>query len=502
MLKLKREVADTNLEKRIITGLIVSKKYLQEVYPYLNLAYLRNDFTRRIATWAISFYEYYEEAPFTHIQDIYNKESVNLKEEETELIKQLLLDISKRYEYEKGLNVPYLVDETVEFCKQRELEIRAGNIQSLLERGDVKGAEDQISQFRKVQKITSKWVNPFEESEVLKTFSEMEDPLMTFPGQLGEFLGPFRREWLVGISAPFKRGKTWAALDFCIMGMMQDLNVVFISLEMNDVQMKDRFYKRMTAAASEGEGYYLYPCFDCYKNQDGSCLLPQRTSHIRLLNDNFEKPRFNRDSNYKPCTACRALRNGEYERATWFTELQRPEYTTQLVSKKMGDFYDILGTRFRMKSYPRFSANIADIRRDLDLLQNLEDVVPDLIVIDYADILKPETEGLSGVEKEDRSWIACAQLASTQKALVVVPTQLTKEALEAEKIRTRHTARWVGKLGHVDSMIALNQTEVEKEAGIMRVSILVHRHQDFHESDSCTILQLLELGQTNLDSQR
>jgi hypothetical protein len=128
--------------------------------------------------------------------------------------------------------------------------------------------------------------------------------------------------------------------------------------------------------------------------------------------------------------------------------------------------------------------------------------MPDIILIDYADILKPETSALAGVEKEDRTWIALAQLAAERSNVVVTPTQLTKEALDANIIKQKHTARWVGKLGHVDAMYAISRTEKDQNYGVMRVNCLAHRHKEFNPNEQVLVLQSYNSGVVVLDSAR
>jgi hypothetical protein len=265
-------------------------------------------------------------------------------------------------------------------------------------------------------------------------------------------------------------------------------------------QKKQRIYKRFTAAGKKEEDY-LYPVFDCVKNQRGSCELEVRTQSITLVDAHGNPPAWDKDNPYRICSVCRGQENGDYEGATWHETLARPEYSPHSVNRTMNSFRDQIGHLYRIKSYPRFSANIADIRRDLDLLEQVEGFVPDIIVVDYADILKPEERSVAGVEKEDRSWIALAQMAAIRHALVVAPTQVTKAAMDAINISGKHMARWVGKLGHVDVMMTLNQTEAEKLLGRARVGVIAHRHADFSPSLTVTILQQLKLGQPNLDSE-
>lgn len=495
---LKRKKADSEIEKKIITGMIVSKDFLQEVYPFFDLSYLQNSYIEKVARWCLEHYSYYEQAPFATIQDIFNYEKNGLQEEESDLIRILLLEVSKKYQVGEGINVPYLVDRTIEFCKTRELEITAGNIQVLLSKGDLKGAEEQVDNFRRVQRLTSDWVNPFDEEEVFETFQSEEIDFFRFPGVLGNFLGNFERGWLVGLSGAFKGGKTWFAQEFAVIGILSGLRVAFFSLEMTSLEMKKRLYKRFTASGDK-QGEYIYPVFDCKKNQYGTCIVEDRCQHIDLINHNGKIPDYDNDNPYRVCSVCRN-KSREYEAATWFEPLIRPEYNITNVYPIIKAFSRQLKYMLRLKSYPRFSANLSDIRRDLNILEQSESFVPDIIIVDYADILKPENSSVSGIEKEDRSWIALSQLAAERHCLVIAPTQVKIDALNANTIKQTHMARWIGKLGHVDVMLTVNQSDVEKRHGRARVGVIAHRHKEFHPGATVTVLQQLSLGQVHLDS--
>jgi len=491
---IKRKKTDVNVEKRIITGMIVSKEFMQSIYPLIDFAYFKSSFTRRVAYWVYDFYEAYEEVPFDDIQSIFNAEEPKLKEEEAKLISKLLTRISKRYAQDKGINLPYLLDQTELYFKTRELEITSGNLKVLLEKGDIKGAEDQLSSFRKIQKLTSEWIDPFDNNEIDETFNQMDEEFLVLPGKLGEFIGNLERDWLIGISGAFKKGKTWFLQEFELMGILCNLKVAHFSLEMNKQQTKERLYRRMTGGYEEGERL-VFPCFDCVKNQDDSCELDQRVC------DEPSPEKFNEEDTYLPCTACRNDGTDNYETASWAEMLDAPSFDVSSVGRTLEAWQKSYNDLLRIKIYPRFSANISDVKRDLDLLEQLEDFVPDIILIDYADILKPEEDNSVGIDKEDRTWIALSQLAAERHALVIAPTQVTKSGQDVSRLKVEHTAKWVGKLAHVDGMMTLNQTDEQKESGIMGVGWMLHRHKKFDANATVTVLQKLMVGQANLDSE-
>jgi replicative DNA helicase len=510
MSALRRRRIDSTIEKRILTGMIVSKRFLQEVKPLLNLDYFESDFTRKVAQWSLNYFLHYDDAPKEHIQDIYNRESDKLKEEDAELISKFLKDISSRYEQDPDINVDYLLDQTMDYFKKRELEITSTNIQYLLSNNQIEQAEEQIIHFSKISRLTSQWIDPFQQKYVDEVFQRDEKPFLRFTGNLGHYLGTFERGWLVGVSGTFKKGKTWLLQEFGVIALRRKLKVVFFSLEMPQKKMNERLYKRLVGAATDDEkDDDLYPVFDCGLNQTGECENTDRENQVTLI-DEDGKPDWTRENPYRVCTACRGNSESDYETAFWLEEITHtdekkkyklPFWDRKTIRKKITAYRKNYAHLMRMKTYPRFSANIRDIERDLDILEQTEEFVPDVIIIDYADILKPEHDGQRGIEKEDETWMRLAQLAGSRHALVITATQLRRSALDKPQVKQSDSAMWIGKLAHVDAMLTLNQTENEKQCRVMRVGVMVHRYEEFSEESACYILQKLKRGQVNLDSE-
>jgi len=498
-MSIKRVKVDTSLEKRILFGLILSKEFTNNVTSILKPIYFRDDHVKRMVCWCYDHFLEYDDCIKDDIFDLFYEREHLLSEDQKEAIKKILIELDESNYIEKSININYLTDQTINYFKKRDLEIRANNIKILLEEDQLEKAEDEALAFKKISKITSNWINPLESKEIQKHFDHKTEPLLKLPGMLGNFVGPFEAGWLVGITGPYKRGKTFYLQEFCIMGMFSRLPVVFFSLEMTIEQMKERFYKRLVPSSENSESV-LYPVFDCAKNQSGSCKLPERTNDRILLNPDGTKPTYSRDIRYKTCDYCRTINHSEFEPDIWYDEINVPEYNESTIINKMSGIEQFFSKYYRMKAYPRFSANISDLERDLDILEKTEGYVPKLIAVDHADILKPERDELTGVLKEDETWMALARLASQRNCLVVTGTQATGDSLEAIVVTQKHTARWKGKLGHIDCMLALNQTREEKDFGIMRISVMAHRHKDFMETDSVTVLQQLTIGQAHLDS--
>jgi archaellum biogenesis ATPase FlaH len=175
--------------------------------------------------------------------------------------------------------------------------------------------------------------------------------------------------------------------------------------------------------------------------------------------------------------------------------LNKEQITKEEVMQKSGRFIRNYGDRLRLKDYPAYSASVEDIEADLQELESVENFIPDVIVIDYADILA-DGSGSSHTERErlDAIWKKLKRMAGQRKCLVVTASQTNRASIEKANITQTDTAEDIRKLAQVDMMIGLNQTEDEKREGIMRMNIVAHRHRLFYVRRQVIVEQDLAVG--------
>jgi hypothetical protein len=101
ILRHKREEIDSRVERQICTGIIVSDKFLERIGP-LATKYFQASFTKVVAHWCNGYFGKYHKAPKRSIEDIFEKESKTLPEDEHELIRKFLQGLSE--EYVQGLD--------------------------------------------------------------------------------------------------------------------------------------------------------------------------------------------------------------------------------------------------------------------------------------------------------------------------------------------------------------------------------------------------------------
>jgi len=123
-----------------------------------------------------------------------------------------------------------------------------------------------------------------------------------------------------------------------------------------------------------------------------------------------------------------------------------------------------------------------------------------VIVVDYADVLRAPSH-LSTRDKLDEIWKGLKGLAQERKCLVVTATQSNRPSIQKKDLSQVDVAEDIRKLAHVDILLGLNQTPAEKKAGVLRISVLALRDNEFHEGLQVAVLEAREVGQVYLDGQ-
>jgi hypothetical protein len=498
---LKRFQVDNSVEDKILIGIITSDQFCREIAPSYNKIYFTTPLAQIVSKWAMDYYSLYKKAAADKIQDIFETESAKIKPEEAEIISVFLSRISSEFNSEKKINVQYLRDKTLLYFRKQALKKTLETTHSLLELDRVDEAEKELEKRKQIYKLTSGWINPFAEEEIKKFFineNNKTNELFQMDGEVGKLLGPFERGLLVAIFAPAKRGKTFWLQEMAIQALLFGLRVVFISLEMGDHRVQKRIYKRITALGDE-EKKYIYPCFDCKRNQDNSCKKLQRKNREKLFAGTKVKPKYSDQMTYRPCTACRGTK--DFLADSWYTTIERGKMNASKATLKLLAMGNVVKDNFWFLSYPAFSANLSTIKADLDVLEFSRDFIPDVIVLDYADILAPEDSRTTGRERIDETWKALKNISDSRYCNVITASQTNRGSFEKKNVIATDAAEDIRKIAHIDAGIALNQLPEEKRAGIMRVSLIAERDGGFDQYKSAMVLQQLSLGQANLDSE-
>jgi hypothetical protein len=154
----------------------------------------------------------------------------------------------------------------------------------------------------------------------------------------------------------------------------------------------------------------------------------------------------------------------------------------------------------RLSCHFNSTINVDGIRSILEDWQRDDDWIPDVIIIDYADILNMDYRGLEGRDRIDHTWKQLRKLSQEKHCLVITATQT---AARGYKTRTQSQGDFSEdkrKNAHVTGMIGINQTIEEKEQGVMRLNWIELREGWYSERRCCFVASCFELANMSIRS--
>ncbi len=513
---------NTPVERHIILGLITSSQYLHEIRPVWENKFMISELAQRLSKWCLGYYDRYGKAPQANIEQIYfdKLQKENLPQDVAEDIELFLEDLSDEYEREEKFNVDYLLDRTREYFNQRNLELHQEQIQDLVDRGDVGEAERLARSYQPVRKELEQDINladPESLSRVEKAFGQQNKPLLEYPGALGEMLNQHLvRDGFVSLLAPEKRGKSFFLLDAARRGVRQRLNVAFFQAgDMSEGQQLRRLGIHL-AKKSDLEiyaGEMWEPTKDCVHNQLDTCNKKIRERHPGLLGDlpgdekalraEMKKEDLialvEENPDYRPCHNCKEFHHQPWGCA-WLKKIDVGPPLEQHEAVRIFQNYFVDKKRqFMLSTHSNGTLSIGKIRSILDGWYR-QGFIPDMIVIDYADLLTDENREFR--HKQDAIWKGLRSLSEERHCLVLTATQADAKSYEQNLLNLKNFSEDKRKWAHVTAGFGLNQDPAgrEKSIGIMRINALVTREGESNPGRVVYVLQNLKRGQPVLTS--
>jgi len=491
----------------ILIGLITSQQFCEEIFPLIKREHFESRHSQRVFEWLKEGWDATHQPLGKAIEQVYQDHSERLPEEESRLISRMLGHLSERFADDQITNWPYHIDRTRTWLQRRSLEVLTDRIGAELKRGRVQEALATVQNFGSTASrgLAYKWVSPFTDVELQQRIASGLDNIsgiFQFDGALGRVLGPWDRGWLVAYFGPMKRGKTWWLTETGGAGVVQGLRVSFFTLEMKLESMSKRSITNVTGLVDR-PGEIRIPVWDCAQNQDDSCDLPERANDEPAPVGADKQIVWDENSAYKPCDFCRRNPEGflqNYRPATWFKTIEKSEdeiFANGIIKKSRAFADHYHGGNLKVSELPRFEGTIDDVEAILQRQEAEEGHVPDMIVIDYADILNGP--GRDDRERLDIIWKRLAAMATKRNCIVVTASQTTRKSIERRSIKQTDIAEDIRKLAHIDVGISLNQEETERNSMVMRVGVMAHRHRE-HPGEEVFCLQSLNLGMPVMDT--
>ena len=517
------EKKDEFIERNIVTGLIVSTEYVREIHKIWNTEYLESSTARLLASWCIEHFEAYNQAPGKDIEGIYTQKlkDGSVQQEDADSIERILSGLSEEYSREH-FNVPYLIDQTKLHFQEQKIKKFVKDVRTELLSGSITEAERLACSYLPIVSEDYKSINPFKVSaeRVKKAFEDREKPLIEFPTNkpemkaLGEFWNEqFTRDSFVAIMGSEKKGKTFMMMEIAMRGMSSGCHVaLFQAGDMTEDQQLMRFWIYLAKKSNKKKycvGMWL-PELDCKLNQFDNCPNPdfREKEHKSIfkgvenvdkeISENFLIKCFQENPNYKACCGCKS-----FQGTVW---LKRQESVNPLTWKEAykgaHHWQHEHRKEFKLCTYSNETLSIMEIKSLLGLWERSEGFVPDVIIVDYADILAsdPDCKRLDFRHQQNKIWQRLRALSQDRHCCVVTATQAAASSYGKYSLKETDFSETKTKYAHVTAIYGLNQKPEEKKIGLMRLNAIMVRDEGFVISDHITILQRLQIGRPFLGS--
>ncbi len=513
-------------ERRIVTGMIISRDFLLRVRRIWNSRLLLSTELQTVADWCIEYFDAYNRAPDKDIESIYMEhlQRGEISKPDAEYIELLLESLSDEYGRDEQFNSAYLYDRSIKYLKSRELELHSAMVQALVDSGRIEEAEQLARSYSPT--ILDDYDTGLELSSeealtrVERAFTETAQQVLTYPGALGYMWNEqLVRGGFVTFLAPEKRGKSFMLLEMAMRAIRQKSNVAFFEAgDMTESQVLRRICVYI-AQKSDRVKYceaHFRPVGDCVLNQLDLCTRADRNCDFgifpgvdlakfykemaRYVNIDVLGEKYEQNPDYCPCDSfsCDCRRG-----TVW---LQKVPATNPLTAEEAKEalkaFFLRWKRRFRLITYPAGTLTPAEMDRCLDDWERYDGFVPDVVVVDYADLLSADDSRLLEFRhRQDYIWKSLRALSQERHVLLLSATQADAASYKSARLSPSNFSEDKRKLSHVTAQYGLNQDPSgrEKRLGIMRINEIVVREGAFATDNEVCILQDLAAGRPFLD---
>jgi hypothetical protein len=355
----------------------------------------------------------------------------------------------------------HLLDELSNYLTSRKLLLLKESIEGSLAHGTPKEALEAVQNFRTVSPAESVgYIPTLGKAALRRAFAEPDESLIKFPKSAAWFFGDaFCRDSLIGIQAPEKTGKTWWCLYLMLLAVSNFQRVaLFQTGDLTERQLTLRWAQYIAGVPRKWH--------EC---QSGVRIPTSLKITDGKPEVQFRAQKFPQPLDLHSANAARRQFNRDFK-----VDTKRPTLMFSV--------------------HANSTINVRGIDGILKRWRHEQGFTPDVILIDYADILAPENPREEFRHQVNTTWKALRRLSQDWHACVVAPTQAAARAYKKKTQSMGDFSENKAKNAHVTGMLGLNQTPTEKEQQVMRLNWLALREAEFHSNRPLWVANCLALG--------
>jgi KaiC/GvpD/RAD55 family RecA-like ATPase len=449
---MKESVVDQRIQDYFVLCAISNTKFLRAARHAVRTSYFGSEVTQNFIRICYNYFDQFNEAPGNHFRD----ELVSFLEQKKSLDVDMYFLYIDRLSQLDLPNYDYVISRINTFIQARTIESGAVELARRAKQGEFEQAKELM------QKMLRSGIT---EEEVGLDYFDSDTPSYLIEHGGNERLVGFgmpsidkripkglsRTDFLC-ILGGYKGKKSFACIYFGLLGLMAGLKVLHVTHELSLEETEKRY-------------------------DAGVCGM----SLNEMVNEEeitFEIPEENGDFGELVKEVVPTVRDSER-----VLEGRR----------KLGR----LGGQLIIRKYPMGQCSMSELERYLDYLERFEGFVPDILINDYMEKMQiPPNEKRNDAIND--MYIRLKGIADERRLLAITVSQTTREALRRHKLSQQDLAEDIRKLGNVDTLLAISQTDDVAENNRMLLWVMANRtgNMDF----GCQFLQNLSIGQFCIES--
>lgn len=396
-----------------------------------------------IGGWCVRHFKKYEKAPQKGITALFSKWAERV--DDPELQKQVSYFLENLSE--PSVSEDYILDIAANVFGRARASKLVENVQSALDAEDMNEVRKCINEYHEIQMGMGAGIDVLQDKEKMASvFAEEEnkEALVHYSGALKQFYThTWERDSFVVFQAAEKVGKTTMLVDVAYRSLQNRKRVAFFSVgDLSEKQLLERLYVRISGHPLKAESF--------------PCELQYPTKFIDNTEADKKKRPFKVDTKIK-----------KYEAPLSMEKLHKACDALQVGIIKSKNSY------LKVSVHSNDSVTINDIKNIIDSW-TIKGWIPDVIIIDYMDLLSPITRG-EPRDQNNATWKRARALSQDYHCLLVSATQANAASYGEHLQSRKHFSEDKRKLAHVTAMIGINITPAEKEQQSMRLNFLVKR---------------------------
>lgn len=425
--------------RAVLTGMIIGDRVCGAVaQKWSEEGLFDSQFMDRVGGWCVDHYRKYNKAPGKQIL-IYHRRYAAKKsrpDEESKAVDDLLGSMNEEYirKEKKHLQSDYLIGLASDLFTAVMIRRKTERARDYADAGKLDKAVAELAQTDKVDMTSEEMTSILEDPEAVRaSFEEQSEPLVVYPGAAGHFFkNRLKRRAFVAFEGPEKVGKSFWILDVAWRGMQQGRRVAYFEcgdMPREEVVMRiaARACRRAVDPAETEDGVYQFPV----------SIEPGESSTEVVHEDRRITQRMTHEE------ANRAFRK------------TTTKYGTDL---------------FKLSCHSTKSLSVEGIHEILKRQKARYGWVPDIVAVDYADIVAPSNGTADTRDQINHTWAMFRALAMNGNCLVVTATQANRGSYNADVIGMEHTGEDKRKASHVSLFVGINQNDTERDRGVYRLN--------------------------------